>query len=136
MFPSLRRLVMEFLRFGVVGLAGFVVDTGVLYAGLAAGLGPYVARIPSYLCAASVTFALNRAWTFRDRRGQGRVHRQWAAFLVLNLAGFALNYGTYAALVATVPLVAAHPVIGVFAGALAGMGSNFFLSRRLVFKAP
>ncbi|WP_246503816.1 GtrA family protein [Plastoroseomonas arctica] len=134
MFPSLQRLIMEFLRFGVVGLAGFVVDTAVLYAGLAAGLGPYLARIPSYLCAATATFALNRAWTFRDRRGAVAVHRQWAAFVVVNLVGFALNYGTYAALVATVPLVAAHPVIGVFAGALTGMGSNFFLSRRLVFR--
>ena len=135
MFPSLSKLIAEFLRFGIVGLAGFVVDTAVLYAGLYAGLGPYLARVPSYLCAASATFALNRAWTFRDRRGGGPAHRQWAAFVVVNLAGFALNYGTYAALIATVPLVAAHPVIGVFAGALAGMGSNFFLSRRLVFRA-
>ncbi|MES2709979.1 MAG: GtrA family protein [Pseudomonadota bacterium] len=133
MFPQLRHLIFEFLRFGVVGLAGFVVDTAVLYAGLHAGLGPYLARIPSYFCAASATFALNRAWTFRHRQGQAPAHRQWMAFLLLNLAGFALNYGTYALLVATVPLVAAHPVIGVFAGALAGMTSNFWLARRLVF---
>jgi putative flippase GtrA len=134
MVPKLRRLILEFLRFGVVGLAGFVVDTVVLYAGLATGLNPYVARVPSYLCAATTTFALNRAWTFRHRQGGAAPHRQWAAFVVVNLVGFALNYGTYAALLTTVPVVAAHPVIGVFAGALAGMGSNFFLSRGLVFR--
>ena len=34
-------VLMEFLRFGVVGTIGFVVDTAVLYAGLALGLGLY-----------------------------------------------------------------------------------------------
>jgi putative flippase GtrA len=61
------------------------------------------------------------------------VARQWALFVVLNLVGFAFNYGTYAALVATVALVAQHPVIGVAAGSLAGMMGNFLLSRRYVF---
>jgi putative flippase GtrA len=53
----------------------------------------------------------------------------------VNLIGFAANYGTYAALIALVPMVAAHPVIGVAAGAIAGMFGNFVLSRRLVFRA-
>lgn len=134
MIATLIRLAPEFLRFGVVGLAGFVVDTAVLYAALALGAGPYLGRVPSYLAAATTTFLLNRIWTFRHRRGAAPAHRQWLAFLVLNLLGFALNYGTYAVLVGFVPLVAAHPVIGVFAGALAGMTSNFLLSRRLVFR--
>jgi putative flippase GtrA len=61
--------------------------------------------------------------------------RQWALFLALNLIGFACNYGTYAALVAGVPLVARNPVLGVAAGSLAGMIGNFLLSRRFVFGA-
>lgn len=134
MITTLVRLAPEFLRFGVVGLVGFVVDTAVLYAALALGVGPYLGRVPSYLAAATTTFLLNRIWTFRHRRGAAPAHRQWLAFLVLNLLGFALNYGTYAVLVGFVPVVAAHPVIGVFAGALAGMTSNFLLSRRLVFR--
>ena len=126
------RTLLQFLRFGVVGTVGFLVDTAVLYAGLALGLGLYGGRALSYLAAASATFALNRAWTFRGQ-GEGRVARQWALFVVLNLVGFAFNYGTYAALVATVTLVAQHPVIGVAAGSLAGMMGNFLLSRRYVF---
>ena len=54
---------------------------------------------------------------------------------MVNLVGFAMNYGTYAALIAFVPMVAAHPVLGVAAGAIAGMFGNFVLSRRLVFHA-
>jgi putative flippase GtrA len=125
-------VLMEFLRFGVVGTIGFVVDTVVLYAGLALGLGLYGGRAVSYLAAASTTWALNRLWTFRGR-GDGPAHRQWVLFLVVNLVGFAMNYGTYAALIALVPMVAAHPVLGVAAGAIAGMFGNFVLSRQLVF---
>jgi putative flippase GtrA len=127
--------LLQFLRFGVVGTAGFVVDTAVLYAGLALGLGLYSGRAVSYVAAASTTWALNRAWTFRDA-GQGQPPlRQWALFLAINLVGFVFNYGTYAALIAFVPAVAAAPVLGVAAGALAGMVGNFILSRRFVFAA-
>jgi putative flippase GtrA len=59
---------------------------------------------------------------------------QWGRFLLVNLVGFAANYGTYAALLGTSPVVARHPVLGVAAGSLAGMMLNFALSRRLVFR--
>ncbi|MFN6956163.1 MAG: GtrA family protein [Acetobacteraceae bacterium] len=126
-------LAQEFLRFGVVGGIGFVVDTAVLYGALALGAGLYLGRAISYVAAATTTWALNRIWTFRGR-GSGPAGRQWALFVVVNLGGFVLNYGTYAALVTWVPLVAAHPVLGVAAGSIAGMFSNFFLSRSLVFR--
>jgi len=133
--PHRLRLAAEFLRFGVVGTIGFLADTAVLYGAMALGAGPYSGRVLSYIAAASVTWALNRAWTFRHRAGGAPAHRQWALFLAVNLVGFACNYGTYAALLATLPVVAAHPVIGVAAGALAGMIGNFVLSRRVVFTA-
>lgn len=134
--PRLAGLAWEFLRFGTVGTIGFVVDTAVLYGALALGAGLYGGRAISYVTAASSTWLLNRLWTFRHRAGGQTVHRQWALFVVVNLGGFTLNYGTYALLVAFVPLVAAHPVLGVAAGSVAGMFANFFLSRQLVFRAP
>ena len=130
--PDRVRVAVALLRFGIVGVAGFVVDAAVLTAGIALGLGPWFGRVVSYLAAATTTFVLNRAWTFRDAAAAPPV-RQWALFLLVNLVGFAFNYGTYAALVAFVPLVAAFPVLGVAAGSLAGMVGNFVLSRRFVF---
>ncbi|WP_270938895.1 GtrA family protein [Falsiroseomonas oryzae] len=130
--PERSRTVMQFLRFGVVGTIGFIVDTASLYAALALGFGLYGGRAASYVVAATTTWALNRAWTFRGQ-GDGPAWRQWAIFLAVNLVGFACNYGTYAALVSTVAVVAQHPVIGVAAGSLAGMVGNFLLSRRFVF---
>jgi putative flippase GtrA len=132
--PEWLRTALQFLRFGVVGTVGFVVDTAVLYAGLWLGLGLYSGRAVSYLAAATTTWALNRAWTFRGQGG-GAAVRQWALFVLVNLIGFAFNYGTYAVLVGNVAQVAAHPVIGVAAGSLAGMVGNFVLSRRFVFAA-
>lgn len=130
--PKHAALAAEFLRFGIVGTIGFVVDTSVLYGAIALGSGLYLGRAISYVTAATTTWALNRAWTFRGR-GSLPFHRQWALFVLVNLGGFALNYGTYAALVSLVPVVARHPVLGVAAGSIAGMFANFVLSRRLVF---
>ena len=133
MRSAFQRLAGQFLRFGVVGTGGFLVDTALLYAALAAGAGLYGGRVLSYVGAASFTFTLNRAWTFRGAR-HAPAGRQWALFLLVNLIGFALNYGTYAILVALVPVVAAHPVLGVAAGSVAGLGGNFLASRRFVFR--
>lgn len=127
-------MLREVFRFGVVGVAGFLVDAGVLLAALALGLGPWAGRVVSYLAAVTATFALNRAWTFAGRAPAAPVGAQWARFATVNLAGFALNYATYAALIAAVPLVARYPVLGVAAGSIAGMGANFALSRRFVFR--
>jgi putative flippase GtrA len=132
--PARMALLAQIFRFGVVGGIGFLVDTLVLYAALAAGAGLYGGRVLSYLAAASGNWALNRAWTFRGGP-QAPMARQWAMFLLVNLAGFAVNYGTYALLVGRVGLVAAYPVLGVAAGSLAGMTGNYLLSRRFVFGA-
>jgi putative flippase GtrA len=132
--PKRLALLGELLRFGVVGTMGFLIDTATLYAALALGAGLYLGRALSYLAAASANWAVNRAWTFRhaDRSQAGR---QWAMFLLVNLLGFAINYGTYFVLVRNWPLATAHPVLGVAAGSLAGLGGNFLLSRRFVFRS-
>ncbi|WP_235035610.1 GtrA family protein [Roseomonas sp. 18066] len=131
--PGQRALIGQMLRFGVVGTLGFLVDTGVLYAALQLGAGLYLGRVFSYVAAATGNWALNRAWTFQATGAPAA--RQWALFLAVNLVGFAVNYGTYALLVGHLPLAAAHPVLGVAAGSLAGMAGNFLLSRRFVFRA-
>jgi len=130
--PARIGVLVQFLMFGSVGLAGFVVDTATVYA-LRHALGLYGAGMAAYLVAASVTWILNRLWTFRGQ-GTGPVHRQWARFLAVNMSGFVLNRGAYALLVTFVPLCAEQPVYAVAAGAVAGMFVNFGLSRRVVFR--
>jgi putative flippase GtrA len=103
--------------------------------GLHAGTGPWFGRVLSYVAAATVTFGLNRAWTFRAAGRSRSVVRDWGLFLVVNLVGFACNYGTYAAMIAGVAVMREHPVLAVAAGSIAGMAGNFILSRRYVFRS-
>lgn len=128
------RFLGEVFRFGVVGVVGFVVDASVLTLGISAGTGPWIGRLLSYVAAATTTYCLNRVWTFRAA-DRSRPMRDWGVFLIVNLLGFACNYGAYAALIAGVPLVREFPVLGVAAGALAGMAGNFLLSKRYVFRS-
>ncbi len=136
---SLRRIVIpylpvlqQFLRFGVVGVTGFLVDTTTVY-GLRGMVGLYWAGAIAYLTASTSNWLLNRWWTFRGRNS-GRAHHQWMRYLLANLIGFVVNRGVYALLVTFVPLAAAQPVIAIAAGSIAGMFINFDLSRRLVFR--
>ena len=126
------QLVLQFLRFGTVGLAGFAVDVSCVYA-LRGVAGLVWAGLAAYLAAATTTWALNRMWTFA---GAAKVPllRQWLVFLGANSLGFVLNRGTYLALITLVPVCAEHPVIAIAAGVAAGMFANFNLSRRLVFR--
>ncbi|MGE0416193.1 MAG: GtrA family protein [Acetobacteraceae bacterium] len=126
------RLLAQFIRFGTVGTFGFVLDTASVYL-LRGSLGLYGAGVVAYLVAATGNWLVNRVWTFRGQ-GSGPMHRQWARFLMVNLVGFVLNRGTYAALVTWLPAAAAEPVIATAAGAIAGMFVNFHLSRRMVFR--
>jgi putative flippase GtrA len=130
--PGRLLVLTQFLRFGVVGTVGFIVDTATVY-GLRHALGLYGAGMVAYVTGATGNWVLNRIWTFRGRGG-GPAHRQWAMFMVANLAGFVLNRGTYVALVTFFAAAADQPVIATAAGAVAGMFVNFSLSRRLVFR--
>ncbi|RJF84376.1 GtrA family protein [Azospirillum cavernae] len=129
----LGRLAVQFGKFGVVGVVGLLVDTAALYAGLAVGLEFFAARIPSFFAAATVTWILNRAFTFKGAAAEP-LHRQWAKFIAANAFGGVVNYGVSVGLEAGVDVVAAHPFLAVAAGSIAGMFFNFAASKHLVFK--
>jgi putative flippase GtrA len=130
--PAQRRIAAQFLRFGVVGAIGFLIDTATVYA-VRGTLGLYGAGLAGYVVAATGNWMFNRLWTFRGE-GSGSAHRQWALFMLANLGGFVLNRGTYALLVTFVAAAARQPVIAIAAGAIAGLLVNFMLSRRVVFR--
>ena len=113
-FPQPNALIIvQFLRFGTVGGIGFLIDTATVY-GLRHTLGLYGAGLVAYVIAATGNWVLNRIWTFRGQ-GSGPAHRQWAMFMLTNLAGFVLNRGTYVLLVTFVAAAARQPVIATAA---------------------
>lgn len=121
------------LAFGAVGTLGFMVDTAALYL-LRGLLGLYVARLVSFLCAAAVTWLLNRHLTFARRRSSYAASTEMAVYILLMMVGGMVNYGLYAWLVTASPTVAEAPVLGVAAGSLAGMAVNLTTSRFLLFR--
>lgn len=131
MNPTIRK----FMLFSIAGGAGFVVDTAVLYL-LKGALGPYVARVISFLCAVFTTWLINRSFAFKAQvAAHIPIWREFLNYLGAMILGGAVNYGVFAVLVAFIPLVEAQPVIGVAAGVAAGMFVNFLLADKLVFKS-
>ena len=131
--PGHVQLVAQLAQFGTVGVAGFLVDTAVVYA-TRHWAGLYVGGGLAYFAAVTTTWWLNRVWTFRGLGNIGPMHRQWLRFVLANLPGLCLNLGTYLVLITLVPLCVAHPELAIGAGAIAGMSVNFILSRALVFR--
>ncbi|MFQ3623522.1 MAG: GtrA family protein [Acetobacteraceae bacterium] len=128
------RLTEQMLRFAVIGTLGFLVDTATVYAAhFAAGIGLYGAGVLGFLVAASFTWAMNRRFTFPEARAQAR-GPQWLRFVATQAIGFAVNRGTYAALIAVLPPAREHPVLAVAAGSIAGMGVNFVTARQIAFR--
>ena len=121
----------SFLRFAVVGVAGFLVDAGVLTLALSLGADFYTGRILSFFCAVTATWYMNRVYTFSSK--DPRLLREWGRFVSANAVGGLINYAIYALLVTTVGLFAIHPVIAVGMGSMAGLLWNFLMSHHLVF---
>jgi putative flippase GtrA len=124
----------QFIRFALVGCAGFVVDAAVLSLAIyVLHIGPYYGRLLSYLVAATSTWYLNRCFTFPDSDKQA-IHRQWGKFLMVNGLGGLVNLGVYTLLVSGITGIAVHPILAVAFGSIAGLAFNFTASRHFVFR--
>ncbi len=127
------RVSAQFFWFGIAGLIGFLVDSGVLYL-LKEAMGVYAARAVSFIAAAFSTWLFNRAITFREQKSGHSTSKEFGLYLALMMIGGSVNYGVYALLISREALVAQHPVLGVAAGSLAGMVINLLTSRFLLFR--
>lgn len=87
------------LRFLVTGSSGFIVDAAVMTLLINAGpLDPAWARTISFPVALAVTWVLNRVWAFGDRE-RPRLGREFAGYVLIQLASFAANYMMFLLLV-------------------------------------
>lgn len=129
---SKSRPSLAFVRFALVGMVGFVADSGMLSLGLVLGLGHYVGRLISFLLAVTLTWTLNRRFTFGV--GLRPSWGEWLRYVFSNSAGGLTNLAVYTLLVTTSHVVYARPVLGVALGSIAGLLINFRLSQKLVFQ--
>lgn len=131
----MRSSLIQLCLFAASGVVGFVVDTAVLYA-LAPFMGPFYARMLSFLAAVFTTWLVNRALAFRNQSSELSKKSEFARYLILMLVGGLINYGAYSLLVVYSPLVRQYLVLGVAAGSLAGMVVNYLSSQFLIYRFP
>jgi len=129
-------LTRQFLRFSMVGAAGYVVDVAVLYLLLYGGLDLYSARVISFLAAATSTWIGNRIFTFTSGRSQRQtLPGEWATYLGAMTLGGLANYGAYAMLITFLTVFRENPWLAVAAGTSAGLLLNFILARRILYRS-
>jgi len=123
----------ELLRFCLVGTVGFVVDSGLtMMFTQFFGVIPVTARIIAFIVAASVTFLLNRQFTFRSTVGA----IAWLRYLVLTALGALINVGVYLLWLWHAGHAPIHIFLGVAIGSICALAFNFIFSRRFVFCLP
>ena len=93
----LRVLATEFLRFGLVGGVGFIVDVGVFNLLRTTVMdpsqmheGPVVAKLISTALAILVNWLGNRYWTFKHRR-RTDILRESIEFFAVSIAGMGIG---------------------------------------------
>lgn len=86
-----RTEIIRFLKFGVVGTIGAIVDFSVLNLGIQAfGLEKWLANTFSFFAAVLSNFTWNRLWTFPESR-ERPMGPQMVQFFVVNLFGYGIN---------------------------------------------
>jgi putative flippase GtrA len=128
-----RSTLFQFLRFGIAGIIGFVVDVAVLYLAMAAGANFYLGRGISFLCAVFATWQVNRNFAF-NTAGSLSAWQEWWRYLLAMLGGGIVNYVCSAVAVSLLPPGPLVPMLGVAIGSIAGMSINFVSSKLFVFR--
>lgn len=121
----------QFLRFCIIGTIGFIVDSGVTYLGIFAGLSPLIARFPGILVALTVCYVLHLRFTFQSKAPYSL--SGWTKFLMTNMAGSAVNYSVYGAMLYMIPGLKVFYALAV--ASIAALAANYLLSRRFVFNS-
>lgn len=90
-----RRELKRFAKFSLVGVIGFVIDTGTLnimvgMLGMATGPLRLLAKTVSFLLALTSNFIWNRYWIYPESRSK-QLRVQAAQFTLVNVVGLALN---------------------------------------------
>lgn len=85
-----RRIVRQFVKFGIVGFSSTVIDWGIFYfLNYVFGIYYLIAKVLSFSVAVFNSFFWNRRWTFRSN--DPRKMYEFSKFLVIALVGLSLN---------------------------------------------
>jgi dolichol-phosphate mannosyltransferase len=128
----LGRHARRFIRFGLVGGSGVIVNNAILLALVELLRIPAIpAAVIATECAIVSNFLLNDRWTFADVRGSSNLpwYRRFASYNLLTLGGLVIGVGVLALLHGTLGI---HYLVanlaGIALGTLWNYGSNHKLT--------
>ena len=128
---------MRIAKFAVVGAMGFLVDAGLLQLLVSqTGLGVYLPRVISFPAALSVTWYLNRLWTFPEASGQLR-RSQYGRYAAVQILGNMVNLAVYALALHLGPAwFSRHVVVPLAIASAVAMVTNYLGARHWAYAAP
>jgi len=118
-----------FWRFAIVGAGGFFIDLSILLLLTSHAFNPYIARLISFLVAATCTWLLNRIFTFSVENKT--TLREWWYYILIMATGGLANYTVYALFIYWLGHGQWQYAFGVVLGSLPGLCINFMGSKRL-----
>ena len=83
-------LISKFIKFGVVGFSGMLIDFGTTYlCKEKLRLNKYLSNCVGFILAATSNYFLNRIWTFESHKEEIAV--QYLQFMVVSTVGLGIN---------------------------------------------
>lgn len=123
----------EFIVFGIAGVFGYGVDV-ICTLLLSNIVGPYIARIPAFIGAATATWIINRNITFNKiNRVHDNLLKEYTHYVTLMLLGLIVNYTVYVITISMLGDGTYTIALSVALGSLAGMFVNYFNSKKYIF---
>jgi len=124
-------LLVQMMRFGVVGLINSGVDAGLFFLALATVTSSLVvANVISWVVAVTSSYVLNTRFTFAEH-AKPFSFSDYLIFTLTQVGGLVANTGILVIAAPYMPLLAAK-ILGILAGFIV----NFTLARVVVFRAP
>lgn len=81
---------LKFLKFGIVGFSGLIIDFGITYlCKEILKIPKYIANAIGFLMAASTNYMLNRIWTFQSTNPEIAI--EYGSFILISLIGLGIN---------------------------------------------
>ena len=117
--------------FALVGAIGFGVNALILQTALLS-MGPVAAQLIAFPFAITVTWWLNRRYTFTSTRPW---RAEWMLYIAGNFVGWLVTNGTYLALVLYSSVMCKLPIAALGIAAVAGLFFNFAASKWIIFRS-
>lgn len=123
-----------FIKFGIVGASGVVVNLGFFSLLLAAGVNKYIASPVAIELSIIWNFLLNNGWTFRSRNTADRTRIRGLKFNLVSLLALGVSYGTFLALSMAFPqgMPQIHQLIGIIPATIINYMMNSYWTFRHV----